>query len=360
MKKLTIVIATLGMLAPTAYAEIDFSGEAYLGYGNAAGGEEPGTEKGLAVLDLMASERSQLDNGHEFYWRARLRGRSDREDISGVDNRIFDGEISYDMEEAGTITVTSFNEENDRPWADGEIMNRGSVSVHPVIRKTYRSVEDSIPISVGNGYEVRQPDILVQYGNSLNNFFFEANAAPLGTYGGADADERVYRNDEYSEIDARIGYKFENVTLSYRRNDLQDNKIEAHARLAQYGLYFGARYETQNDDSSIFHRGGSVSWRPKNMGYLKSISYFYGQNDMIHNNVLSVNVGGNRWRVGLATDRHSDWAIEGAYDVNERLQILAGIDSGHDFREGFDPAYKPPVSAPERGDSFEVGVRMKF
>lgn len=349
--KLAGLLMAAAITPACAMAEVNYAGDIYLGYGNA--GDEEGA---LAALSYTLSNEQELGNGFKLTYKAGIAARTNQDAVGEIDNDNLDLEFGLDMGAGGKLTVTTFNPHGQKPWADGEIMDRGSVGVFPAIQPRFDGV-GGVKAIVDNGTVVKaEGEAIVKYENHFGKLGVEIKADPFGVYGPYSGAETA----DLPDAQIKLTYPTQLGIYSIAANDQNDYLLNFVFPNVAPGLTVIGNLEVNNNDWNDTKSEVVASYRSENTGLFKGAFAIYALDSNSDVFVLSTNWGADNWNLMVGGDSHGDLAVEGSYKVNDRIEVLAGWDNGHDFIEGFNDAFNPPVFAPARDSGFEVGVRMTF
>lgn len=362
MKKLLKTICCGALLLPAAaQAEVKFGGQAVLGYG-----EIDGVGEAYGIVDLTASNEYDL-GGTKLDWKLRGRVRSDQDDIGKVEANNIDASIGFDFGAGGKLGFTTFIETYDqKPWADGDLYNRGSVGVFPVLQKRYDGVRDSQFTAGGPGGQKVDPDLLLTYSNRFGSVGFDFAWNVLGTWDGFERSEMADGAEEFALAEVKFTLPTEGYGIySLELNDIGDAQAQVVYPMREKGLTFIARHSINEGQFDQYRTNLAVVYRPKDMGLFKGAFLAHALNDTTSRSVLSLAFGDDKWEVKIAGDTDGDYALEGAYNFTEQTALQFGWDNGFDNAggpgNGFDDdAFPAPVFAAGRGSAFEVAFVHKF
>lgn len=350
------------ILAPAmAHAELDFGGQVVLGYGEVGSvGQEYG------ILDLTVADEQNLGNV-TVSWNLRGRLRSDQDDIGQVEDNNIDGAVSFAFGEDASLSFTTFVETYDqKPWADGDLFNRGSVGVFPVIQKRYDGVADSQFTAGGPAGAKVDPDLLMTYNNKFGRVGFEFTANVLGTWDGFSRSEMANAGENFAVAEAKFtlptqGYGIYNL----RVNDIGDAEAQVIYPMRERGLTLIATYSMNEGNFDEYRGNLAAIYRPRDMGAFKGVFFAHGFNDDSSRSVLGLTFAQDAWEVKIAGDTDGDFALEGSYAFSDTSTLMFGWDNGFDNPggpgNGFNDATFPaPVFAPARDSAFEVAFVQTF
>lgn len=362
MKNLYRTIFCSMLVLPTvAQAELKFGGQAVLGYG-----EVDGTGEGYGILQLNLGNNYDL-GGTKVSWDLRGTARSDQDDIGQVEDNYIDGAIEFDFGGGGKLGLTTFIETYDqKPWADGDLFNRGSVGVFPVIQKQYDYVRDSQFTAGGPTGSKVDPDLLLTYENRFGKIGFELTANVLGTWDGYDRDEMADGADHFAVAEAKFTLPTEGKGIySLLLNDIGDAELQVVYPRPDLGLTLLGRHSINEGHFEQYRTNLAAIYRPKDAGLFKGVFAAHSFNDTANRSVLGLAFGDDKWEVKVAGDSDGDLALEGSYAFNDSTSFLFGVDNGFSNAggpgDGFDDeAFPAPVFAAERGSAFEIALVHKF
>lgn len=362
MKHLFKTVCCSALLLPAvAQAELQFGGQVVLGYG-----EVDSDGDGYGILDLTASNEHDL-GGTKLEWKLRGRLRTDQNDIGEVEDNNIDASVSFDFGAGGKLGFTTFVETYDqKPWADGDLFNRGSVGVFPVIQKRYDGVRDSQFTAGGPGGQKVDPDLLLTYSNKFGPIGFDFTWNVLGTWDGFKKSEMAGGAAEFATAEAKFTWPTQGYGIySLQFNDIGDVEAQVVYPMREKGLTFIGRYSFNEGHFDQYRGNLAVVYRPKDMGLFKGAFLAHAFNDTASRSVLSLAFGKDKWEVKFAGDTDGDFAIEGAYDFTDKASLQFGWDNGFDNAggpgDGFDDdAFPAPVFAAGRGSAFEIAFVQKF
>lgn len=350
--------AVIAMAATTsAHAEFKLGGEVILGWGSA--GVEDGAY-GLGTLD--GTYTTTFDNGWDLDGLLRLNLRSFQDEIDYLDDNHVDFRATLDMKEWGKLEAGSFKPWENRPFADGDWFNRGGFNVYMGTAPAYRDVFASKAARASDGtvYQVF-PDAYLRYDNKLGPVGLTVTLDPLRRYGPFHADDML---DEQPWGDAKLEYGFGRNGIFLQGNNLGDLVLGARVVAGDFML-MGLRQ--MREGKWTWYRDQYLAFynAPKgNALRLKSIGMGFSdmRNPYLHDHIgiFGLNFGTEQWELKFGADTQGGLALEGRYGVTEKLDLFAGWDNGYGYYEGFDDAYEPPVSVPERGGAFELAMRYRF
>lgn len=356
----TIICTTLA-LPGAAAAELALGGQAVLGYG-----EVDGLSEGYGILDLTASDEHDL-GGVTLNWTLRGRARTDQHDIGKVEDNNIDAAVEFDFGAGGKLGFTTFIETYDqKPWADGDLFNRGSVGVFPVLQKRYDAVRDSQFTAGGPMGEKVDPDLLLTYSNQFGRVGFDFTWNVLGTWDGYKRSEMADNADHFALAEAKFTLPTQGYGIySLQVNDIGDAEAQIVYPMRERGLTLIGRYSINEGHFDEYRGNLAAIWRPEGMGLFKGAFFAHAFNDTDTRSVLSLAFGQDNWEVAVAGDTDGDLALEGFYNFGEQTSVLFGWDNGFDNTggpgDGFDDdAFPAPVFAPGRGNAFEIALVRKF
>lgn len=362
MKHLFRTICCGAILLPgVAQAEVQFGGQVVLGFG-----EVDSVGDAYGILDLNLSNEYDLD-GTKLDWRLRGRLRSDQNDIGKVEDNNIDAEIGFDFGSAGKLGFTTFIETYDqKPWADGDLFNRGSVGVFPVLQKRYDGVRDSQFSAGGPAGEKVDPDLLLTYSNRFGRVGFDFTWNVLGTWDGYKKSEMANGGDEFAVAELKFTLPTEGFGIySLQINDIRDAEAQIVFPMPKKGLTLIGRYSINEGNADEYRANLAAVYRAKDMGLFKGAFLAHAYNDTASRSLLGLAFGDDAWEIKVAGDTDGDYAIEGAYNFNENTALQVGWDNGFDNTggpgDGFDDnAFPAPVFAAGRGSAFEVALVHNF
>jgi hypothetical protein len=350
-----IACGALSLTAVQAQADLTFTKEAYLGWGNA--GDHDGA---LGVLTLGAAGEQHLDGGAVITYRGQLRLRSDQHDIGDIDSHPVDVELGLDLQEWGKLSFTTFSDHGHFPWADGEIMNRGDVAVFPDIAPRYRPV-GGISTFHGSDFFRAEGDSKLTYENHIGAVQVKLIADPVYSYGGMGRSKTDAAGfDDLPRAEARLVLPTAHGIFSLDGNDLGDIRYSAIFPIHGSGVTFIAGQQVQAGDWAGKQTDLILDFKAPGDGLFKGVWAIYSDVPDDYNALVSVRFGRDAWEASAAVDEDGDAAIEGSYKVNKMATLYAGWDSGHAAWQGFDFNMFPPPSAAARGAAVEIGLRMTF
>ncbi len=362
----TIICGCL-VLPGAAAAELKFGGQVVVGYGEVQNGPvDPGTDGGYGILDLTLGNQHDL-GGVGFKWDVRGRVRSDQDDIGQVEDNNIDAAVEFDFGAGGKLGLTTFIETYDqKPWADGDLFNRGSVGVFPVIQKRYDGVRDS-QFTAGGPFGAKvDPDVLLTYSNKFGRLGFDFTWNFMETWDGKKRSEMANNADNFAVAEAKLTLPTKGFGIySLQFNDIGDAEAQVVFPMREKGLTFVGRYSINEGNFDEYRGNLAVIYRPKNMGLFKGAFFAHAFNDVSSRSALSLAFGKDAWEVKIAGDTDGDVAIEGAYNFNKMTSLHFGWDNGFSNSggpgNGFDDdTFPAPVFAAERGSAFEVAFVHKF
>lgn len=343
-------ILGIAMLPAMAQAEVKFGGEAVLGYG-----EIDGKGDGYGILSLTGTDTYEFDSGVKLTWNLRARGRTDQDDIGQVDDNNLDGSVEIDFGAGGKFGLTTFNDFGQYPWADGDLYNRGSVGVFPVIKKRYDGVADS---QFNSKREKVDPDLLLTYSNRIGKVGVDIVANPMATWDGNEESEMA---GKFPTLEGKLTLPTKMGIYSIAYNNVEDAELQAVFPVRSLGVTIIGRRSINEGDWSDARNNLAVMYRAKNMGVFKGLMLAHAWDDAANRTMLNLAFGGEKWEVKVAGDSDKDFAVEGSYAFTDKASFKFGWDNGHDFREGFsDASFPAPVFAPARKSAFEAAFVYKF
>ncbi|SLN60211.1 hypothetical protein AQS8620_02707 [Aquimixticola soesokkakensis] len=359
MKKHTQILALTALaLSPTlAAAEVKFGGEAYLGYGNA--GDASGA---LAQLSVFATESFSFGDLGTLEAKVQANLRSDQDDIGYIDDNYVDFSAALDMGPNGKLSVSTFGTLGQKPWADGELRNRGSVAVFPAVPRRYRAIGDKAALIVDGELQKVQEDFQIKYETHFGKLGVEMTADPFQIYGPVYGDDVVTTDGSDRPLgEVKLTYPTAFGIYAFKANDLGDAQIDVVYPVKGTGLVLAASYASNGDDRALYNADLTAIYNTKDAGLFKGFfaTYTKGTFDL-EKFLVSTNWGGENWDVKIGMDSDQNYAVEGGYKISDTMTAYAGWDSGHEFLEGFDDRYEPPVFAPERRESYEFGLSITF
>lgn len=352
-KNYGIALAVCALMAPgIANAEAKMGGSVIIGYGEVSGG----ASDGYGIANFTLSDTYKFDSGNSLSFDLRARARTDQNQISQVDDNNIDVKVELDLGSAGKIGLTTFNDYGGYPWADGDLYNRGSVGVFPVLRKRYDGVADS---QFNAARQKVDPDVLLTYSNRFGRLGLDIIANPLKSWDGNDESQMLAA---FPTIEGKLTLPTDYGIYSFAYNDLEDAEVQVVLPLPKAGVTVIAKRTIEMGDWSDYLNNLAVIYRAKNMGAFKGFflahAFDSGGNTR---SALSLNFAHGKWNAKIAGDTDGDVAIEGAYNFTENASLQFGWDNGHDMMEGFDDAVFPaPVFAPARNSAFEIAYVQKF
>lgn len=346
------LIGSVMLMPAAAYADPTFGAQLVLGYG-----EVEGEGDSYAIVTSTVTDTHVFDSGVELTWNLRARGRTDRDDLGALDADNIDASLEADFGAAGKVGLTTFAQPvHDFPWADGELFNRGSIGVMPVIRKRYDGVADS---QFDRPFNKVDPDLLLTYSNRFGPVAFDLVANPLGTWNGTDEDDLI--SGPVPLIEGKLTLPTDYGIYSIAVNDLHDAELQAVYPMRDIGLTLIARHSINEGDWTDSRTNLAAMYRAKNMGIFKGAMLAYATDDTADRAMLGLTFGYEALSVKVAGDTDGDMAIEGDYAFSDATSFMFGWDNGHDAMEGFnDAAFPAPVFAPARGSAFEVALVHNF
>lgn len=349
------------MLPLAAQAEVELGGQVVLGYG-----EVGGVGDSYGILSTTIADSFELDNGTKFSWEARLRGRTDQDYLSGVDDSNFDVSAEFDFGTGGVLRLTTYNDIDQYPWADGELFNRGSVGVFPVIQKQYDGVTDSQFTAGGPGGEKVDPDLLLTYSVDIGRVGFELNANVLGTWDGYERSEMTGGGESIAIAEAKFtlptrGYGIYSLMV----NDIGDAEAQVVYPMRERGITLIGRYSINEGNFDEYRGNLTALYRPQDMGVFKGVFFAHAFNDSAKRSALGLTFGQDNWEFKVAGDTDGDVAVEGSYALTDSASLMFGWDNGFDNTggpgDGFDDdAFPAPVFAAGRDEAFEVAFVYNF
>lgn len=360
MNKTTLSVAFLALAAAPqiALAEFKLGGEVYLGYGD-AGDDEEGA---LTTASAYVTDTLDIEGVGKLEYKLQANYRSNQEDIGYIDDNIGDFSVSLDMGSGGKLGMSTFGTLGQKPWADGEIMNRGSVGVFPSVPRRFRAIGDKTLLVIDGETHKVQEDFRITYENRFGSTGLEIVADPFQLYGPVSGDH-VVTADGTDRPTAQI--KLTQPTpfgiYSIMGNDLGDIQAEVAYPVPDSGLVVIGSYAANGDDADLFNSDVTAVYHTDNAGWFKGFfaTYTRGSFDL-EKFVLSTEWGTDDFRLLIGADSDEDYAAEASYNLGKNAVVYAGWDSGHAFLNGFDDAYEPPVFAPERDGSYEFGIKITF
>lgn len=355
------------VLPSAAAAELKFGGQVVLGYGEVDGGPiDPGANGGYGILDLTLENDHDL-GGVGFKWNLRGRARTDQSDIDEVEANVIDGAVEFDFGAGGKLGFTTFIETYDqKPWADGDLYNRGSVGVFPVLRKQYDGVRDSQFTAGGPFGQKVDPDLLLTYSNQFGRVGFDFTWNVLETWDGFEKSEMDNNAENFAVAEVKLTLPTEGYGIySLAGNDIGDLEAQVVYPMRDKGLTLIGRYSINEGHFDQYLGNVAAIYRPKDMGLFKGAFFAHAFNDDASRSVLSLAFGKDAWEVKVAGDTDGDFAIEGSYAFNEKTSLLFGWDDGFDNPggpgNGFDDdAFPAPVFATARGSAVEIALVSRF
>ncbi|MEN8833534.1 hypothetical protein [Pacificibacter sp.] len=354
MNKFMTTCAFVALIAPAAaVADVKTGGEVYLGYGN-QGYHGDGM---LGEISTYVMGDHTLDNGYVLEFKAQATLRTDQDMIGGLNDDNIDLSLSLDMQSAGKLSFTTFNE-GGYPWATGDVKDRGTYAVFPTVRKAYQEVFDSTTV---NGVATDR-EMMFKYENRFGKLGVELITDPTRTFGSStnlDDDEMPT-----SEIELTLPTDF--GIYSIEANDIKDVRAQVVYPIRKAGVTLIASHELHGESDRTRTRMTAI-YRAKNMGVFKGVFLTHGfDQDSNSKTVFNTNWGGENWNAKIATDSDGDYAIEAGYDISDNLSLLAGYDSGvtnpgGPNSTGHDPANPiAPAFAAARDAAFEIGLKLTF
>jgi len=363
MKSLcSTIICGMLVLPGAAAAELKYGGQLVLGYGeiDGEGGE------GYGILDLNLSNAYDF-GGVKLKWDLRGRVRSDQDDIGDVEANNLDGAVEFDFGAGGKLGFTTFIDTYDqKPWADGDLFNRGSVGVFPVIQKRYDGVRDSQFTAGGPFGKKVDPDLLLTYSNKFGRIGFDFAWNVLGTWDGYKQSEMANAGENFAIAEAKFTLPTRGFGIySLQVNDIGDAEAQVVVPMRDKGLTLIGRYSINEGHYDEYRGNLAVVYRPRGMGLFKGAFLAHAFNDDANRSTLSLAFGEDNWEIKVAGDTDGDYAIEGSYAFNDKSSLMFGWDNGFDNPggpgDGFDDdAFPAPVFAPGRGSAFEIAYVQKF
>lgn len=362
----TIVCGML-VLPNVAPAEMKFGGEVVLGYGDVDKGPiDHGTQGSYGILDLTLENEHDL-GGVGLKWNLRGRGRSDQDDIGKVEANYIDAAVEFDFGTGGKLGFTTFVESYDqKPWADGDLFNRGSVGVFPVLRKQFDGVRDSQFTSGGPSGQKVDPDLLLTYSNDFGRVGFEFTANVLGKWDGRKGSQMANNGDNFALAEAKLTLPTKGYGIySAEFNDIGDIQAQVVYPMRERGLTFIGRYSINEGHFEQYRANLVAIYRAKDMGYFKGAFLAHAFNDDANRSVLNLKFGKNKWEANIAGDTDGDFALEGSYSFTDNTSLLFGWDNGFNNSggpgDGFDDdSFPAPAFTPGRGNALEVALVHKF
>lgn len=362
MKHLLKTICCGALLLPAAVqAEEQIGGQVVLGYGAI-----DGVGQSYGILDLTASNEYDL-GGAKLDWNLRGRLRSDQADIGKVEANNIDASFGFDFGAGGRLGFTTFIETYDqKPWADGDLYNRGSVGVFPVLQKRYDGVRDSQFTAGGPTGQKVDPDLLLTYSNRFGSVGFDFAWNVLGTWDGFQRSEMDNGAAEFALAEAKFTLPTEGYGIySLEFNNIGDAQAQVVVPMRDKGLTLIARHGINEGQFDQYLTNLVAVYRPQGMGLFKGAFLAHAFNDTAKRSVLSLGFGDDKWEVKIAGDTDGDYALEGAYNFTDQTALQFGWDNGFANAggpgNGFDDtAFPAPVFAAARGSAFEVALAHKF
>lgn len=358
MRQHFIAAAVIATAATTsAHADFKVGGEMILGWGSA--GVENGSY-GLASLD--GTYTTAFDNGWGFEGLVRLNLRSFQDEIHYLDNNEVDFRARLDMQDWGKLEAGTFKPWENRPFADGDWFNRGGFNVYMGTAPAYREVFASRAVRASDGTIYKTfPDAYIRYENSLGPVGIKLTVDPLRRYGPFGTEDLL---DEQPWGEATLEYNHGRSGMFLQGNNLGDLVLGARVGMGDF-MIMGLRQMREGDWTWYRDQYLAFYNAPKgNRFMLKSIGAGFSdmRNPYLHDHsgIFGLNFGNDQWELKFGADAPGGLALEGRYGLSDRLDLFAGWDNGYGFYEGFDDAYEPPVSVPERGGAFEVALRYTF
>lgn len=379
MKKLrNLGVAAMLAAAPgMALADFQFSGEGTLGYGDLRG---TGRTDGFAHLDLRAVYDYEIGSGITFGFDINADGTYNPTGNEDFDFRLDtrDGATVYvDFGAGGRLSYSTASRcgPGRAPFIDGDIIDDrtnptgGGDSVHPGIASKFRCVGATPPVR----------DVSIQprpfEARTQGYFLYENTINKLDVWAAYDPTQELYGTNPYSgkydkddsltgmaewEVGARYDFGLFTASLAYTDLDNIDARVRIPMR--KIGLTAVLRYEELLNASGNNYRGQAILlWRPKNLGVFKGIRAHYQFDDspQKHGHVLQLNFGAKKWFASIAADQDGDFALEGAYKLNDKSSVRFGYDAGCDAGECFD-ANNGFLNAPTQSASWVIGYSRKF
>lgn len=345
-----------GVPLAAAAEGIEYSREAYLGWGNTGDHDGP-----LAIGTLDATTGFQLGGLAGLTLHGRVRLRTDHADLGYVDNDPLDLEAIFDFGRAGKLTVSTFSLYDGYPWVTGDIENRGDLSVFPVIAPIYQGVGGLTGV-LHNGQVVRADGAsYVQYDNEIGPVTVMARADPQMKYGPESGDSvRDSAGDRLPWAEAAVTVHGHYLDLHLQANDINDSiyALTWKDLLPNTALTYGV--QVGDGDYANPMTNLVLNWMPQNLGLLRRVFALYDRYQGEEDYVVSAWFGGETWQVGLSVDDDFDAAAEISYRFDKRYELLVGLDTGHEAYNGYDPKHFPPPVTEERGPAVEIGLKITF
>lgn len=354
---LKFVVTALAITPIAAQSEVDFGGESYLGYGNA--GDDLG---GLSTLSIYATNQLEIGALGTLDLKAQANFRSNQDEIGYIDDNHIDFSASLDMGQRGVLSLSTFGTLGQKPWADGEIMDRGSVAVFPAVPRRFRAIGDVAALTVDGSMQKVQEDLRIRYENHFGKLGVEVAADPFHAYGPVSGDDVVTVDGlDRPTIQAGLSYPTEFGIWKVKANDLGDTQIDLIYPIKGSGLVLAGSYASNGDDRELYNADLTAIYHTENAGVFKGFFATYTEGTFdLEKFVLSTEWGGEQWSLKLAGDSDENFAAEASYNISDDITGFWGWDSGHALIEGFDDAYNPPVFAPERSAAYEAGLKITF
>ncbi len=348
-------------LPGVAAAEFTTGAQLVLGYG-----EVDGEGEGYGILDFNMGNKHDL-GAVKLSWDVRLRARTDQDEIGDVENNNIDGAIEFEFGGGGKLGFTTFIETYDqKPWADGDLFNRGSVGVFPVIQKQYDGVRDSQFTAGGPFGKKVDPDLLLTYSNDIGRVGFELTANVLGTWDGYTRSEMANEGENFALAEAKFTLPTKGYGIySLKVNDIGDAEMQVVYPIRKIGLTLIGRYSINEGNFDQYRGNLGAIYRHKGGGLFKGAFLAHAFNDTASRSTLGLTFGQDNWEMKFAGDTDGDYALEGSYSFSDTTSLLVGWDSGFENDggpgNGFDDAAFPaPVFAAGRDSAFEIALVQKF
>lgn len=379
------LVAMLCVVSSPASADIEVSGSATFGFSSGyqqRGFEDQPVQGAFGIVDLslkwsqpVAASTIGLDLDLDF-------GVSD---LHLPRASILDDFTLYlDTGAYGRLSFTSENRCTplDVTFIDGDILDDGQNNFY---QGGDDAVHDGLPSRmrcVGDAGSFNTPTAnYLRYTLDSSFFTFDAFWNPGGKYttwqGRSLPDTPPFNSIQGATWELGGTAKTDLGQFSLSLNDLNDMLYRAVVPWRTYNLMLVASHEVQGAGGDGVKGSSrtllSANWSPPNLGSFKGIGLSYQGLDPAGERfpfsdfdryVIQINFGGSGWSTSIATDQDADWAVESSFDLNERLQLLVGVDSGFsDQFTGFDSvtAGRGANGAPPRDAvSYEVGLQVTF
>jgi len=336
------------------------SGEVLFTYGNTHYG--PSDLLGLGRLNFSGATTMGSV-------RATVRGeailRSDVQDLPPDMDDPLNVEVALETG-LGTVGYSTFHRCGGVgfPWTDGDVGNLGSANIYPWWPTTTFRCAGGISVYDGVGLGA---DDHFFYRNQIGGLSIKAWYDPDLNYENIDRrGVATVDGEEAPRYEGELAYDAGFARVLVGANDVGDYKFGVSAPVRDTGV--SVSYEYDHYDSEALAMNGqtfTAIYVPQNAGIFRSVrADFYhvkDENGGIYDTfTVDTRFGRDNWELGVAIESQGNIAIEGSYKLRDNLSIVAGWDNGFHDGDGWSAKYGPPVTAPGRGDSYEIGVKMTF